>query len=293
MSVKKVKFSTIIISIIIIFLILFIIVLLKCFFTEDKLDASNKTYNLQKDGFVIIKDILTEKELEEIKEKCDKDDYYNSKNLLINNNYLLNIVKNNIKNDNYVFQDYIWIIKKSSVHICHRDNNGDFFNDNQKYPSYTLLVYLEDTEKCLGVIPYSHYDVNSYNINFNNVVNYLPCKKGDAILFNANLIHVGALNKKDNLRIQMKISHKDDLEALSYYENFNKVLNQDNNLHYNIKHTQKNLSCMFPFVSNLTQGENINSSRGSDNGAKIGILQKMFSYIFYGNSDFYDLPNAF
>lgn len=80
------------------------------FFTEDKLDTSNKTYNLQKDGFVIIKDILTEKELEEIKEKCDKDDYYNSKNLLINNNYLLNIVKNNIKNDNYVFQDYIWII---------------------------------------------------------------------------------------------------------------------------------------------------------------------------------------
>ena len=269
------------------------LVLLKCFFTEDKLDASNKTYNLQKDGFVIIKDILTEKELEEIKEKCDKDDYYNSKNLLINNNYLLNIIKNNIKNDNYVFQDYIWIIKKSSVHICHRDNNGDFFNDNQKYPSYTLLVYLEDTEKCLGVIPYSHYDVNSYNINFNNVVNYLPCKKGDAILFNANLIHVGALNKKDNLRIQMKISHKDDLEALSYYENYNKVLNQDNNLHYNIKHTQKNLSCMFPFVSNLTQDETINSSRGSDNGAKIGIFQKMFSYIFYGNSDFYDLPNAF
>lgn len=54
-----------------------------------------------------------------------------------------------------------------------------------------------------------------------------------------------------------------------------------------------NLSCMFPFVSNLTQSENINSSRGSDNGAKIGIFQKMFSYIFYGNSDFYDLPNAF
>lgn len=155
------------------------------------------------------------------------------------------------------------------------------------------MVYLEDAEKCLGVIPYSHTDVNSYNINFNNVVNYLPCKKVDAILFNANLIHVGALNKKDNLRIQMKISHKDDLESLSYFEDYNKILNQENNLPYIIKHTQKNLSCMFPFVSNLSQNEIINSSGGSDNGAKIGTFQKIFSYIFYGNSDFYDLPNAF
>jgi len=50
---------------------------------------------------------------------------------------------------------------------------------------------------------------------------------------------------------------------------------------------------MFPGFSNLTQSENIKSSRGTDNGASIGILQQMFSYLFYGDIDFYDLPNAF
>jgi hypothetical protein len=50
---------------------------------------------------------------------------------------------------------------------------------------------------------------------------------------------------------------------------------------------------MLPFISDLSQRENINSSRGSVNGSKIGYFQKVFSYLFYGNSDFYDLPNAF
>jgi hypothetical protein len=50
---------------------------------------------------------------------------------------------------------------------------------------------------------------------------------------------------------------------------------------------------MFPIFSNLTQKENIRSSRGSDNGVQIGWFQQLFSYLFYGNSNFYDLPNAF
>ncbi len=276
---------------IIIYLLLFI--LLNCAFQIDKLDVPNKKYDLKKDGFIVIKNILKNKEIYELQKKCNENEYYDIKKILINNDNLLNIIKNNIKNNNYVFQDYIWIIKKSSVHTCHRDNNGDFFNVNQKYPSYTLLIYLEDTEKCLGVIPNSHKYKNSYNININNAVKYLPCKKGDAILFNANLIHVGSINKYDNLRIQMKISHKNDLGILSYYQKYNKILNTENKLPFIIKHIQKNFSCLFPFISNLTQNENIRTSRGSNDGVKIGILQKIFSYFFYGNSNFYDLPNAF
>lgn len=289
---KFVKFFTIKNIFIILLLIIFIIIL-KCALQPDKLNLSNKNYDLQKDGFVIIKNILTNSQLKELQKNCYENNYPMAKESLIKNKYLLDSIKNYVKDNNYVFQDYIWIIKKSSVHTCHRDNNGDLFNKNQQYPSYTLLVYLEDTEKCLGVVTYSHHNINSYNVNFNNIVNYLPCNKGDAILFNANLIHVGALNKKDNLRIQMKVSHKDDLNVLSYYQNYNKVLYRDNNLPFIIKHIQKNISCMFPFFSNLTQNENIRTSRGSDNGVKIGFLQKTFSYLFYGNSNFYDLPNAF
>lgn len=145
-----------------------------------------------------------------------------------------------------------------------------------------------------GVIPQSHLKRGSYGFNASdNVVNLL-CSAGDIILFNANLIHVGAMNKKDdNLRIQMKLSHKDDLRALSYYQNYNKILKMENTVPTEIRRIQKNFSCMFPFLSDTTQTENIASARGSDNGAEIGIFQKAFSYIFYGNSNFYDLPNAF
>lgn len=276
-----------------------ILVLLICAFMNDKLSESTQDYKLHKDGFCIIKNVFDEQQIEKIKNQCINNDYYNVKQYLLNDENLHNKVMSSIENNkgnnnNYVFQDYIWIIKKSSVHTCHRDNNGDFFNEGQKYPSYTMLIFLEDMDKCLGVIPSSHKNINSYNINLNNSVMNLLCNKGDVILFNANLIHVGALNKNpNNLRIQMKITHKDDLQILSYYENYNKVLDKNNDLPFYLKKIQKNISCMFPGISNLTQSENIKTSRGTVNGANIGLSQKIFSYLFYGNSNFYDLPNAF
>lgn len=274
---------------------------------KDNKSLPNQNYELHTHGFCIIKNVLKEEEIENIKKHCVNNNYSHVKQYLLNNKDLQNKVFNkingemdnsrnkvSISKDDYVFQDYIWIIKKSSVHTCHRDNNGDFFNKGQKYPSYTMLLFIEDMDKCLGVIPSSHKNVNSYNINFHNSVMNLLCNKGDIILFNANLIHVGALNEKpDNLRIQMKITHKDDIELLSYYEDYNKVLDKNNELPFYLKKIQKNISCMFPGISNLTQSENIKSSRGTDNGANIGLFQKAFSYLFYGNSNFYDLPNAF
>jgi ectoine hydroxylase-related dioxygenase (phytanoyl-CoA dioxygenase family) len=237
--------------------------------------------------------VLNKNEIVDIIEKCNNENYIDAKLLLLKHPKILNLIHSSTTNQ-YIFQDYVWIIKKSVVHTCHRDNNGDFFNENQKHPSYTMLIYLEDMEKCLGIIPNSHKDLNSYNVNlFENVVN-IPCKKGDVILFNANLIHVGCINKKDdNLRIQMKVSHKDDIDKLQYYQNFNKILNKDNNLPVFLRKGQLQFSCMFPILSNLTQNENIRTARGSDNGVEVGLPQKTFSYLFYGNPDFYDLPNAF
>ena len=100
-------------------------------------------------------------------------------------------------------------------------------------------------------------------------------------------------NNPNNLRIQMKISHKDDLDVLSYYQNYNKILNEDNTIPTPIVRAQRNLTCMFSYISNITQNENIKSSRGTKDGAKIGNAQKVFSKVFYGNKDFYDLPNAY
>ena len=212
---------------------------------------------------------------------------------MLKNNKLNEELKN-ILNEDYIFQDYIWIIKKSMVHTCHRDNNGDFFNEGQKYPSYTMLVYLEDMEKCIGVIPESHKNINNNNFNFFDQVIHLPCKKGDIILFNANLIHVGSMNiNDDNLRIQLKVTHKDDIQHLQYYQDYNKILDRENHLPLFLRKAQKRMTCMFPYFSTITQKENIRTARGSSNGVDIGLPQQLFSYLFYGNSKFYDLPNAF
>ena len=259
----------------------------------DRVDMNTKKYNLDTHGVCVLKNILNSKEIYSFKNNIVREEYKKIKDRLRQHKKLIHTLRNKTTPE-YNLQDYIWIIKKSSVHTCHRDNNGDFFNKNQQYPSYTLLIYLEDMEKCLGVIPKSH--TSQYNSSFNmgdKVIN-LGCNKGDVILFNANLIHVGTLQHKNNhMRIQMKLTHKNDINTINYYENFNKVLNRDNNIPFSIKKIQMNTSCMFPILSDITQNINIESARGSDNGAKIGEFQKYFSYLFYGNKDFYDLPNAF
>jgi hypothetical protein len=238
---------------------------------------------------------LSNDEINKLKEECFNDNHYNVKEYIINNQRINNIIKTYISN-NYQFQDYIFIIKKSAIHTCHRDSNGIFFNKGQQYPSYTIIIFLEDMDKCLGVIPKSHLNINSFNFNMTDKVQNIPCNPGDAIIFNANLIHVGTLNNNDNnLRIQMKITHKDDIYKIPYYNNYNKILNEDNNVPIYIRKIQKNLSCMFPIISNLSQNEIKRTSRGTDynNNLQIGIFQKIYSYLFYGNTNFYDLPNAF
>ena len=284
----KYKTLTVVTIVLVIFLLWIIITV---FFSEVPLYL-HKENDLDKNGFAIYNNVLTNDEIHKLNILCLDNNYKKTKDVLINHTRLNKLIKS--IGSGYIFQDYVWIIQKSSVHTCHRDNNGDFFNEGQKHPSYTMLVYLEDMDKCLGVIPESHKNQYSYFIDFNgNLVN-LPCKKGDVMIFNANLIHVGTLNKRDdNLRVQLKVTHKDDIDKIAYYQNFNKVLNKDNKMPMHIRKAQRNLSCMFPGFSNLTQSENIRTSRGTDNGANIGVFQKWFSYLFYGDVDFYDLPNAF
>ena len=260
---------------------------------EDIVSYWNQKYNLKRDGFCIFKNTFSSQEIENLTTDCTNENYKKVKENLITNKTLNKLITKNTTAD-HGFQDYIFIIKKSAIHTCHRDSNGDFFNDGQKYASYTMLIFLENMEKCLGVIPHSHKNVNAFNINFTDPVTNLLCQKGDIILFNANLIHVGALNSKDdNLRIQMKVTHKEDIPRIPYYNNYNKILNEDNNMPFLIRKAQRKLSCLLPIVSNLTQKEIQRTSEGENGKEEIGIFQKIFSSLFYGNSSFYSLPNAF
>lgn len=285
----KNKTNKIYLFIVIVGLILILKFFINFVLYEDMVSGRNETSYLKKDGYITIKNLLSDKDRQYLINLCQTDKHKEAKHFIMQHKNIKTWIEK-YTNSDYIFQDYIFIIKKSAIHTCHRDSNGDFFNENQKHPSYTLLIFLEDMEKCLGVIPKSHFDINSFNFNTTDQVVNVLCNKGDGILFNANLIHVGALNNKDdNLRIQMKVTHKDDIDAIHFYNDYNKILNQDNNMPFFLKKAQRKLSCMFPIVSNFTQNE----IQETASGKEIGIGQKIFSYIFYGNPNFYNLPKAY
>jgi hypothetical protein len=279
--------------------ILFFLIFLLIVFPFFDFDREANTYELipkiqlQTDGYCVGSQLFTKNELSYMHTCMRHHQYKDLQASIQSQQRLTHFMKTNL-GQHYVLQDYIWVIEKSHVNTCHRDNNGDFFNSKQKYPSYTMILFLEDMDKCLSVYAGSHKSKWSHCVNFTTPLQNIICNKGDMIIFNANLIHVGALNtKSDNARIQMKITHKEDIGTLNYYQDFHKVANKESHVPKPIQKIQRSLSCTFPIVSDITQNTNIETSRGSDNGVSIPLHQKLFSFIFYGNSDFYDLPNAF
>jgi hypothetical protein len=264
----------------IILLFLFIIYIL--YFYEPTTIIKSK-YELEKDGIKLYTKIFTIDEIKEMKEMCEKEKYQTLKKYLSNHSKIKEIIGELKPIQEYELHDYIFIIKKSNIHTCHRDNNGSIYNKNQKYPSYTLIIYLEKMDKCLGVIPQSHKLIDKYNWNITkNPIENIQCSEGDIIMFDANTIHTGTIeNKKDNnVRIQMKISHPDDINILSFYQKYNKMLNEENVLNINIKRFQQNISCMFPVLSDMTQNEHKNKARGDTNTT--------LSYLMSGNNNFYN-----
>jgi len=277
--------------------IIFIILLFLCLclylyliYKTKNVKTNIINYNLLKDGICIIKDSLTNEEIEELIKHSNNNNYKLVKEQIINNKKINNAIVQKTGNS-YEFHDYIFIIKKSAIHTCHRDANGSMFN-NIKHPSYTMILYLEDMDRCLGVIPQSHLD-NSFDINITNKVKDVLCKKGDILLFDANIIHTGIiLDSPNNLRVQMKISHKDDIPILSYYTNYNKIMNESNSNPVFMQKIQQNISCMLPVISNYTQNDVKNSVKYVSND-NVLLNQKIFSYLLYGSKDYNNLENTF
>jgi len=271
--------------------IFIVVVLLIFWIVVNSIDIAvdPSKYDLERDGVQHYKSVISEDTRKRWEMLSKKKQYKELKTEMQQHPSMRKIVESLGKD--YDFQDYVLVIEKSSVNTCHRDYNGTFSNPKQKHKSYTILVYLEPMGRCLGVIPGSQASKYANVVNLKNNVRDLRCSERDAILFDANLIHVGTIiERDDNLRIQMKITHREDLEALSYYENYNRVLNKDNANPRIVRKMQRQMSCALPYLADATQMEGIKSSR---EGAEPSMGQKLFSYVFYGRSDFYELPNVF
>jgi len=237
----------------------------------------------------VIPHLISDKEIQKYKDYIKNAKILHMKEEILNSETIKHRL-NTILSPSYEFHDYIFLLKKSQIHTCHRDYNGDFFNERQKFPSYTMIIYLEPMEKCLEIIPTSHESFYNNAINITDNTETVVCKPGDALLFNGNLIHTGSINKNENnMRIQLKISHIEDHETLGFYQNYHKILDKTNTHPKWIKYMQKHISCQFPIVSAYSQKYDFNVVSENKNNT---FLKSLYSNIMYGDSTFYELNTA-
>ena len=231
MKKKSFNIKNILFICFIILSIIITILIVRFILMNDRIGNRNKKYDLKEDGFILLKNVLNQGEIDYIKNKCIENDNYNVKSYIIDNYKIRNKLINIIGNNDYIFQDYILIIKKSSVHTCHRDYNGDFFNKGQQYPSYTFIIYLEDMEKGLGVIPSSHKSVNSYNINLTNSTDPAGSKIKMDITRDGLSLHpvhftllskINNLNFEDQIKILQQAPYLNDYNKKNIFDNYKK-----------------------------------------------------------------------
>lgn len=275
-------------------LVLFWILIILCSSPPEIRGSSCAAASIKRDGFCVISAAFTQRECKTIEQYAAQNQQRDLMRAIfgvlprIRERIGVLETRGSFSPTDYTFHNYIWNIRKGHVVTCHSDNNARRFNSKQKYPSYTVLVY--PTGGCLGVIPRSHKpEFRRWFYWYNPIVD-IVCEPGDVIVFDAELIHVGgSCRERENPRIQLKVSHKDDLEVLGYYQNYYKIIDKKSKIPETISNAQKNLSCIAPIISDMTQSENIKTARGSVEGAKIGWGQKLFSLLFYGDAGYYDL----
>jgi hypothetical protein len=266
------------------FAFLFFILLFLCIFQNFQKDNLKEISNLDHNGYVIKHNIISKDKMDLIKNYWDKSQYKEIDNIIKNDIDIKDFINRHIKLNDYQFMDYIMFLENSVVHTCHRDNNSHYFNNTK--PSYTIILYIDDMQNCLDVIPKSHK--HKIGLYLYDKTRTFLCKNGSIILFDSSLIHCGSIFSKDNnRRIQLKVSHKDDLENLSFYQNYHKIINKPNTNSKISKSLQKQFSCTFPFLSDITQG-----SDKKYISSNISPLAKMFSKLFYSDSNYYKLQNA-
>ena len=270
----------------ILLLLLCIVSTVSIFQMFTKRASLNEFSNLDDHGYVVMHNIISEDILNIIRNHWDKSEFKQIDTIIKSNPGIKNFIYTHIPIKEYQFMDYIMFLENTILHTCHRDNNSDRFNNNTKR-SYTIILYIDDMQSCLDVIPKSQND--KLGVFMYDKTNTFLCKPGSIILFDASLVHCGSIDSDEsNRRIQLKVSHKADLEKLSFYENYHKIINKHNTNSEISKRIQKQFSCQFPVVSDVTQGTDKSYISGN-----LSYLTQIFSKLFYSDKDYYKLQDAF
>lgn len=248
----------------------------------EKLDEFS---DLDHHGYVVKHNIISDNILKTIRYYWDKGEYKKINEIIKSDINIKKFIQDNIKLSGYELMDYIMFLENTVLHTCHRDNNSQYFNDIK--PSYTMILYIDNMDRCLDVIPKSNNE--SMGMYWYDKTKTFICKAGSIILFDASLVHCGSIgSENNNKRIQLKVSHSDDLDKLSFYQKYYKLLDKKNTNSNISKRIQKHFSCRFPIISDMTQGNDKKYISGN-----MSLIGKIYSKLFYSDKDYYKLKDAF
>ncbi len=240
-------------------------------------------------GYIVIENMLSKSDIENILENWEMRNFKNIHDIFIGNGKVGNGrgIKWKIKEilgDSYNLIDYMYVIEDSAIHTYHRDYTSSKQYNNLEYPSYTMILYLDENseENGLNVIPKSHIDnAQFYTFDYSLKLNF---KKGTSIIFDANLLHCGTAIKNNIKRkcIQFKIIHKDDISKMPHLQNFHVLINKPNDKNTISKYIEMNFTKHLPIISDLFQSTI--KSAFTENKT---FIQKFISGVIFSDSDFY------
>jgi ectoine hydroxylase-related dioxygenase (phytanoyl-CoA dioxygenase family) len=225
--------------------------------------------------------LLSKNEVDLVLSYWDKGDFVFIKQFFLNNQNITSKI-HEILPEEYVLIDYTYVIENSSIHTFHRDYTSSKNYNNLKYSSYTMILYLDDSDTGLNIIPGSHKDNSCiYFYNRAKKLHFIP---GTAVIFDADILHAGSIVDSEVKRrcIQFKIIHRDDRGKLLSLQNYHVLINRPNNKFILLKEIESILTRHFPIFMDIFQGH-IKTSFSEDKT----MIQNIVSKIIFSDTDFY------
>jgi len=203
-------------------------------------------------------------------------------NMIIYDNPLVEYCNTNYPD--YEFMKYAYLIKNTTIHTYHRDYTSCKEFNKLDNISYSIIVYLDGENN--GLTYYE--DSANATIPLYILPGYCKeykCKPGDAVLFNANVVHAGLLSLYPNQKrrcIQFKLVHKDDISKLPLLNENYVLINKPNYKSYKLRYLETIFTGVFPCVSDFFE-YNIKTSFYENKT----WLQRCISKLVYSDSQFY------
>jgi len=243
----------------------------------------NKMRKVNDSGYIVIKNMLSQFDIKNVLKNWENRNFKNIHDIFINNDNIKSKIKKLLGND-YKLIDYMYVIENSAIHTYHRDYTSSKQYNNLEYPSYTMILYLDENSEGngLNVIPESHIDnAFFYIFDYSKKLNF---KKGTSIIFDANLLHCGTAIKNNIKRkcIQFKIIHKNDISKLPHLNKFHVLINKPNNKNTLLKYIEMNFTKHLPIITDLFQ-----STIKTAFTEKKTYIQKFVSELLFSDLDFY------